>query len=71
MIQFWKEHIALRIGVIAVCFFAGLGLIIGGWKMTKSLTGLGIMAVGLILLLAALSIYNKPFEDEKKSAGKK
>lgn len=71
MIQFWKEHVALRIGTIAVCFFAGLGLIIGGWQMTKSPVGLGIMAVGLILLLAALAIYNKPFEDEKKPAGKK
>ena len=66
MIQFWKEHVALRIGLIAACFLGGLGLIIGGWKMPKSLTGLGIMAVGLILLLVALAIYNKPFEDPPK-----
>ena len=66
MIQFWKEHVALRVILIAVCFLGGLGLIVGGWKMTKSLVGLGIMVIGLILLLVALAIYNKPYEDPPK-----
>ena len=34
--------------------------------MTGQLAGLGLMIVGLILLLSALMIYNKPFEDTKK-----
>ena len=41
-------------------------LLIVGWKMTGQLAGLGLMIVGLILLLSALMIYNKPFEDTKK-----
>ena len=36
---------------------------------TPELAGLGIMVVGVALLLVALAIYNKPFEDGKK--GKK
>ena len=66
MIQFWKDHTVLRVVLIAVCFLAGLALIIGGWNMPKDPVGLGIMAVGLVLLLAALAIYNKPFEDPKE-----
>ena len=66
MIQFWKDHAVLRIVLIAVCFLGGLGLIIGGWNMPKDPVGLGIMAGGLVLLLLALAIYNKPFEDPKE-----
>lgn len=41
-------------------------MVIGGWKMTGKMTGLGIMILGLVLLLSALMIYNKPFEDPKR-----
>ena len=60
--QFWKEHVSLRIALILVFFVVGLALIVFGWKMTGNLAGLGIMIIGVILLIAALMIYNKPFE---------
>ena len=63
--KFWKEHVQLRIVLMAVCFILGMALIIGGWMMHGMLSGLGIMCVGLIFLLAALMIYNKPFEEPK------
>ena len=37
-------------------------LLIGGWTMHASLTGLGIMILGLALLLAALALYNVTFD---------
>ncbi len=64
--KFWKEHASLRVSLIAAFFIAGMALIIIGWKMTGKMTGLLLMIVGLILLLAALMIYNKPFEEPKK-----
>ncbi|MCI8521810.1 MAG: hypothetical protein HFI62_01230 [Lachnospiraceae bacterium] len=63
--KFWKEHVGLRIGFILVFFILGLGLVIGGWKMTGELLGLVLMMIGLVFLLAAIMIYNKPFEDAK------
>lgn len=57
---------SLRLAIIAVFFVVGLILVIVGWKMTGKLVGLGIMLIGLVLLLAALMIYNKPFEDHVK-----
>ena len=59
--EFWKEHVKLRVLLIAAFFVVGLILVVSGWKMTGELAGLGIMIVGVILLLAALFIYNKPF----------
>ena len=64
--KFWKEHTSLRVTLIALFFFLGLGLVIYGWTMTGQLSGLGLMIVGVILLLAALMVYNKPFETEKR-----
>lgn len=64
--KFWKEHTSLRVAVIAVFFAVGLALVIGGWKMTGKLAGLGIMLAGLVLLLTAILVYNKPFEDPKR-----
>ncbi len=64
--RFWKEHGNLRIIIMIVFFAAGLAMVIGGWKMTGKMTGLGIMILGLVLLLSALMIYNKPFEDPKR-----
>ncbi len=63
--RFWKEHTSLRVMLIAVSFLARLGLMIGSWRMTGSIVGLGIMLIGLVLLLSALMIYNKAFQDEK------
>ena len=63
MHNYWKEHVALRITLIALTFVLGMVLIIGGWKMTGELKGLGIMIVGIILLLLSLFIYNRPYED--------
>ena len=63
--NFWKEHTSLRALFIAGFFIAGLALVIFGWKMTGKLPGLGLMIVGVVLLLAALLIYNKPFEGDK------
>lgn len=63
---FWKEHPALRITLIALLFVLAMVLIVAGWTMTGDLAGLGIMILGVALLLAALAIYNKPFEDGKK-----
>ena len=63
---FWKEHPALRIVLIAVLFVLAITLVIVGWTMTGELAGLAVMILGVALLLAALAIYNKPFEDGKK-----
>ena len=60
--KFWKEHQPLRISLISIFFVIGMILLIVGWKMQGSLTGLGIMVLGLAFLLASLAIYNKPFE---------
>ena len=59
--NFWKEHVVLRLVLIAVFFVVGLALVIGGWKMTGDLNGLFRMVIGVLLLLAALYIYNKPY----------
>ncbi len=56
----------LRLSLITAFFVAGLILVIVGWKMTGQLGGLGLMILGVILLLAALMIYNKPFEDDPR-----
>lgn len=63
--KFWKEHVALRIVLMACSFIIGMILLILGWSMTGQLKGLGIMLVGLILILLTLALYNKPFEDPK------
>lgn len=57
---------SLRLAIITAFFVVGLILVTAGWKMTGKLAGLGIMLIGLVLLLAALMIYNKPFEDHVK-----
>ncbi len=58
----WKEHATLRVILIAVFFLGGLGLTIGGWTMKGQLLGLGVMVIGVVLLLAALWLYNKVFQ---------
>lgn len=64
--KFWKEHAALRMGLIALLLVAGLILIVGGWSLTGKLTGLATMLGGTGLLLCALYLYNRPFEDDRR-----
>ena len=64
--QFWKDHKTLRLAVILFFFLAGLFLVIWGWSMTGKLAGLGVMVLGLIFLLTALMVYNKPFQSMKR-----
>lgn len=72
MIKFWKEHTALRVALIAAFFLGGLVLIFVGWKMpSANLAGLCVMLVGLALLLVALWLYNKPYQDPPKPREKK
>ena len=63
--NFWKEHTSLRAVLIFIFFVVGLILVVGGWKMTGKLVGLGLMLVGIVLLLTALFLYNKPYQDKK------
>lgn len=64
--EFWKEHEKLRMVLIAILFAAGIAAVVGGWRLTGRLAGLGIMIAGTGLLVAALWIYNKPFERPHK-----
>ena len=64
--NFWKEHTSLRAALIVIFFVIGLILVIAGWKITGQLAGLGLMLVGIILLLAALFIYNKPYQGKSR-----
>ncbi len=65
MQKFWKEHVALRVTIIALTFILGMVFVVAGWKMTGELKGLGIMLGGVLLLLLSLYIYNRPYEDRK------
>ena len=61
MMNFLKEHVGLRMALIVAFFVLGIVLTIAGWKMTGQLKGLGIMLLGVVFLLAALFVYNKPY----------
>ena len=61
--KFLKEHVALRISLIALCFVVGMALLVIGWKMTGQMKGLVLMIVGVVVLLASLWLYNRPFQD--------
>ena len=56
-----KELLTVRTLLIVLFFVAGMYLTINGWKMTGELVGLGKMLVGIVLLLTALFVYNKPY----------
>ena len=64
--NFWKEHATLRGILIALFFVLGMVLTIVGWKMTGQLKGLGIMLVGIVFLLTALFVYNKPYQGKSR-----
>ncbi len=61
MTKFLKKYPALRAILIAVFFVAGIVLTYVGWKMTGQLAGLGLMLLGIVFLLTALFVYNKPY----------
>lgn len=63
--RFWKEHTTLRAVLMAIFVVLGFVLLIVGWNMTGQLTGLALMLAGVVLLLTALMLYNKPFEEPK------
>ena len=48
---------------MVILFVAGVILTFAGWSMTGKMAGLGLMMLGLALLLAALYLYNKPFQE--------
>ncbi len=64
--NFWKDHTTLRVVLIALFFLVGLVLTFYGWSLTGKLAGLGLMILGVILLLAALFIYNKPYSGKSR-----
>jgi len=64
--RFWKEHMGLRALLMLIFSIGGLALVIYGWTLTSQMSGLIIMIVGVIFILTALLLYNKPFEDPKK-----
>jgi len=64
--RFWKEHMGLRVLLMLIFSIGGLALVIYGWTLTSQMSGLIIMIVGVIFILTALLLYNKPFEDPKK-----
>lgn len=68
--KFWKEHAALRLGLMGLLFLAGLALVVGGWRMTGKLSGVLAMLAGAALLLLALFVYNRPFEGPKTKKSK-
>ena len=52
--NFWKEHVVLRLVLITAFFVAGLALVIGGWKMTGDIYGLVRMVIGELSLIVEL-----------------
>ena len=61
--NFWKNHTALRLVLIALFFVIGMVLTIVGWKMTGQLLGLGLMLIGMVFLLTALFVYNALYKN--------
>ena len=62
--QFWTNHPAQRIVLMAALFVVAMAPVVGGWQMQGVLAGLGIMVVGVFLLLVVLAIYNEPYRDK-------
>lgn len=52
----------LRALIIAAFFVVGITLVYFGWTMTGQITGLLIMLLGVVLLLSAIFVYNKPYK---------
>ena len=52
----------LRSLIIAALFVIGISLVYFGWTMTGEMSGLLIMLLGVVLFLAAIFVYNKPYK---------
>ena len=63
--NFWKEHVTLRIALMVAFFVVGLALVLIGWGMTGEMLGLILMLIGIVLMLAALFVYNKAYTTPK------
>ena len=63
--NFWKDHVKLRITLMLLFFVVGLALVLIGWSMTGEMTGLILMLVGIILMLTTLFLYNKAYQTPK------
>ena len=63
--NFWKEHVKLRMTLMLLFSVVGIVLTIYGWTLTKQMAGLVTMIIGVLMLLAALWIYNRPFVTKK------
>ncbi len=61
-----KDYSGLRAILILLFFAAGIVLTVAGWKMTGQLKGLIIMLVGMVSLLTALFVYNKPYQGKSR-----
>lgn len=61
-----KDYPGLRAILIALFFVAGIVLSVVGWKMTGQLKGLMIMLVGMVCLLTALFVYNRPYRGKSR-----
>lgn len=59
--MFDKES-RLRALIIAAFFVIGIAMVYFGWTLTGQMTGLIIMLLGVVLLLSAIFIYNKPYK---------
>ena len=64
--NFFKEHTTLRGVLIALFFVLGMVLTVVGWKMTGQMKGLILMLVGMVCLLTALFVYNKPYSGKSR-----
>ena len=64
--NFFKEHTTLRGVLIALFFVLGMVLTVVGWKMTGQMKGLILMLVGIVCLLTALFVYNKPYSGKSR-----
>lgn len=63
--NFWKDHVKLRITLMVLFFVVGLALVLIGWSMTGEMTGLILMLVGIVLMLTTLLLYNKAYQTPK------
>ena len=58
----YNANSRIRSLIIAALFVIGMSLVYFGWTMTGRMTGLLIMLLGVVLFLAAIFVYNKPYK---------
>ena len=58
----YNSNSRLRSIIIALLFVLGIVLVYFGWTMTGKMSGLLIMLLGIVLFLAAILVYNKPYK---------